>query len=309
MMQSNLVILSLSLTRLRDRNRLPGGAQERSALYNYAKERIKRIKRKKLPTYNITTMGLLNIPDDKFSAPLVLKYSLSSAFAGVIVGTGTFPFIYYQSSLMKHLKRFLPRQIIWLTVKDSVKIPFPTARLEAERRWWQLLAVNCLAGGLAGVTRTTILLPFETPRVVHAINALQKKSLYGTPYRISLPHVFASHALILGLYDTLTIPAREIYKPYKESMWERIKLNFSVALVTTYTSQVLLEPWNAVLMRVIRQLESNPSFRLAYRGYGDCLQKIWKEEGARGLFSGGFLPSTVIVSSLLVVYDEVKRLL
>eukprot|EP01040_Poterioochromonas_malhamensis_P009131 gene9131-9903_t len=254
-------------------------------------------------------MGVLNISDDKFSASLVLKYSLSSTFTGVIVGTGSLPFTYYQSSFMPHLKRFLPRQIIWLTVKDSVKIPFPTARLESERRWWQLLAVNCLAGGLAGVATTTILLPFETPRVVHAINALQKKSLYGTPYRIYLPHVFASHALILGLYDTLTIPAREIYKPYKESIWERIKLNFSVAVVTTSTALFLLEPWSAVLSRVIRQLESNPSFHLAYRGYGDCLQKIWKEEGAKGLFSGGFLPSTVILSSLLVVYDEMKRLL
>lgn len=109
-----------------------------------------------------------------------------------------------------------------------------------------------------------------------------------------------------GLYDSL----RE-KNPFKNDYGIKgIVSKFAVAQTTAIAAGYASYPFDTVRRRLQMQSEK-PKEQWVYRGSGDCLAKILKDEGINALFKGAGANALRTVGSalVLVLYDQLQGLL
>jgi solute carrier family 25 (adenine nucleotide translocator) protein 4/5/6/31 len=219
--------------------------------------------------------------------------------------------------------RYAPQQGSALAFNDFFKNAFP--KVNKNEQFMQFMTYNLLSGGMGGATAMVICYPmdFARTRLASDLGAgkgqfngildclsktIKKQGVVGL-YRgtaVSIAGAFVYRAGQLGLYGTVMG-----FNPYQKD--KGILGLVSGIVIGTLARTVILPfnyPFDTVRRRLMLESEKAPADRL-YKSGIDCAVKVFKNEGAAGMYKG-VLPEVfrgfggVMV---IVLYDRVKVLL
>lgn len=218
--------------------------------------------------------------------------------------------------------RYAPQQGSALAFNDFINNLFAGMKYDAKTDFWKSLGFNLLSGGLAGAIANTVCYPFDFARTRLASDLKSGSPQYkGIVDCISTTY---SRQGIRGIYTgwSVTVAGAFIYRagqlgcfkqiqelnPYKK---DKGTLGAVSAFVAVTTARTIIMPFNYPFDTIRRRmmLESElPKSQRVYAGCIDCLCKIHRKEGFKGLYKG-LVPELFrgIGGSLVIVaYDRVK---
>merc|ERR1712048_645912 len=220
--------------------------------------------------------------------------------------------------------RYFPTQAFNLAFKDSIKKAFP--KYDKNKEFWKFFGTQLASGGAAGAASLTIVYPLDYARTRLAsdvgsgkqqfnglLDCLKKTatgpggffSLYNG-YGPSVAGIIAYRGAQFGLNDTIMA-----FNPYaKEQGLIPIISKFVVAQIAVTASGLVAYPFDTVRRRLQMQSDKPVEERI-YKGTVDCAIKIFKEEGAGGMYKGALanIFHGVGASLVLVLYGEIKLML
>jgi len=220
--------------------------------------------------------------------------------------------------------RYFPTQAFNFAFKDSIKKIFP--RYDPKTDFGKFFLVQMASGGLAGAGSLCIVYPLDYARTRLASDVGSGKrdfkglgdclaktargpsgflGLYNG-FGVSVLGIIPYRGVYFGLYDSL----RE-KNPFKNDYGIKgIVSKFAVAQTTAIAAGYASYPFDTVRRRLQMQSEK-PKEQWVYRGSGDCLAKILKDEGINALFKGAGANALRTVGSalVLVLYDQLQGLL
>jgi len=216
--------------------------------------------------------------------------------------------------------RYAPQQGSALAFNDTLNKLLP--KYNARTDPFKSVGVNLLSGGLAGAFANTICYPFDFARTRLASDLGKGKGQFKGITDCIVTTVRNSG--ITGLYTgwSVTVAGAFVYRAGQLGLFKQIQdLNpyqadkgtlgavSSFAAVTMARTVVMPfnYPFDTVRRRMMLQSEKPMEQRL-YKGSIDCFVKVFKSEGARGMYKG-IIPELFrgVGGSLVIVgYDRVK---
>jgi len=220
--------------------------------------------------------------------------------------------------------RYFPTQAFNLAFKDNIKKAFPKYNKNTD--FWKFFGTQLASGGAAGAASLTIVYPLDYARTRLAsdvggakpqfnglMDCLMKTangpggfmSLYNG-YGPSVAGIIAYRGAQFGLNDTIMA-----FNPYaKEQGLIPVISKFIVAQIAVTASGLVAYPFDTVRRRLQMQSDK-PVEEQIYKGTVDCAIKIFKEEGAGGMYKGALanIFRGVGASLVLVLYGEIKLML
>lgn len=218
--------------------------------------------------------------------------------------------------------RYFPTQAFNLSFKDSIKAAFP--KYSPKDDFWRFFGVNLAAGGAAGAGSLCFVYPLDYARTRLASDVGGGKrafsglgdcimktakgpkgvmSLYNG-FGVSVAGIIPYRGTQFGLNDTL-----KGLNPYdKDVTVTGIVSKWACAQFSVIMSGFATYPFDTVRRRLQMESEKEVKDRL-YKGAGDCLKKIIKDEGTPALFKGAganILRGTG-AALVLVLYGEAKN--
>ena len=226
---------------------------------------------------------------------------------------------FYRGNLANVL-RYFPTQAFNFAFKDKIKRLMP--KVDRKKHPWRALAVNVVAGGVAGAGSLSLVYPLDTARTQLIICTNDD----GSPKYANMVDFFRDwNGDILRLYEGYAvsvagiIPFRAIYFIVNDTLrailpWIRdeglkgIVSKFTCAQSAALCAAYASYPFDTVRRRLQADAQ-RPLGERRYKGNLDCLKKIYRVEGVRALFRGaGYNALRTITSALaLVAYGELKK--
>ena len=227
-----------------------------------------------------------------------------------------------EQGVLAHWRGLLPNIVAWVpmqaynfTCKDFIKSMFP--RYDMKKQFWQWFGCNMASGALAGASSSAISYPFhftsvrlqadvgvagmgagrEFAGMVDIFRKYVGTSLY-TGFWVTIPASVTYRAAYFGFYDS----AMGIFKP------RNIVFKYFIAQGVVLSAGLAAYPFKLVQHRLIMQAGATEPI---YAGAFDCVRKIVKTEGTRGLFKGAGANIFFQCSGafLLIAYDKIKELM
>ena len=230
---------------------------------------------------------------------------------------------FYRGNLANVL-RYFPTQAFNFAFKDKIKSLMP--KVDRKKHPWRALAVNVVAGGLAGAGSLTIVYPLDYARTRLASDVGSGKAQFNGLIDC-LSKTASGPAGPLGLYNGFgvsvvgIVPFRGTYfgvndtlvsiNPYqKDKGLVGIASKFACAQTAALCAAYASYPFDTVRRRLQMQSEK-PQEEWVYKGTMDCFGKIAAEEGVGALFKGAGANALRTVGSalVLVMYGELKGIL
>ena len=223
--------------------------------------------------------------------------------------------------------RYFPTQAFNFAFKDKIKGLLP--KVDRKKHPWRALAVNVLAGGIAGAGSLSLVYPLDSVRTQLIICTNDD----GSPKYANMMEFVRENVktpgdilkLYSGLYEGYAvsvagiIPFRAIYFIVNDTLrailpWIRdeglkgIVCKFTTAQSAALCAAYASYPFDTVRRRLQADAQ-RPLGERRYKGNLDCLKKIYRVEGVRALFRGaGYNALRTITSALaLVAYGELKK--
>jgi len=220
--------------------------------------------------------------------------------------------------------RYFPTQAFNLAFKDNIKKAFPKYNQNTD--FWKFFGTQLASGGAAGAASLTIVYPLDYARTRLAsdvggakpqfnglLDCLKKtaggpggfSSLYNG-YGPSVAGIIAYRGAQFGLNDTIMA-----FNPYaKEQGLIPVISKFIVAQIAVTASGLVAYPFDTVRRRLQMQSDK-PVEEQIYKGTMDCAIKIFKDEGAGGMYKGALANvfRGVGASLVLVLYGEIKLMM
>ena len=226
---------------------------------------------------------------------------------------------FYRGNLANVLGYF-PTQAFNFAFKDKIKGLLP--KVDRKKHPWKALAVNVVAGGIAGAGSLSLVYPLDTARTQLLIctnddgspkyanmveffrdwNGDVRKLYEG--YVVSVAGIIPFRAIYFFVNDTLRAILPWIRDEGLKGLVSKFTCAQAAALCAAYASY----PFDTVRRRLQADAQ-RPLGERRYKGNLDCLKKIYRVEGVRALFRGaGYNALRTITSALaLVAYGELKK--
>ncbi len=226
---------------------------------------------------------------------------------------------FYRGNLANVL-RYFPTQAFNFAFKDKIKRLMP--KVDRKKHPWRALAVNVVAGGIAGAGSLSLVYPLDTahtqliictnddgsPKYSNMVDFFQDwngdvRKLY-EGYAVSVAGIIPFRAIYFIVNDTLRAILPWIRDEGLKGIVSKFTCAQSAALCAAYASY----PFDTVRRRLQADAQ-RPLGERRYKGNLDCLKKIYRVEGVRALFRGaGYNALRTITSALaLVAYGELKK--
>jgi len=225
---------------------------------------------------------------------------------------------------MTNVIRYFPTQAFNFAFKDTIKKIFP--KVDPNKEFGKFFLVNMASGGLAGAGSLCLVYPLDYARTRLASDvgsgkrdfngladclaktAKGPKGILGlyNGFGVSVMGIIPYRGVYFGLYDSL-----KEKNPYKKDLGIMgIVSKFTVAQFTAIMAGYASYPFDTIRRRLQMQSEK-PKEQWLYKGTGDCLRKIIKNEGTTALFKGAGANALRTVGSamVLVLYDQLKGIL
>ena len=226
---------------------------------------------------------------------------------------------FYRGNLANVL-RYFPTQAFNFAFKDKIKRLMP--KVDRKKHPWRALAVNVVAGGIAGAGSLSLVYPLDTARTQLIIctnddgspkysnmvdffrdwNGDVRKLYEG--YAVSVAGIIPFRAIYFIVNDTL----RAILPWIRDEGLKGIVCKFTTAQCAALCAAYASYPFDTVRRRL--QVDAQrPLGERRYKGNLDCLKKVYRVEGVRALFRGaGYNAVRTVTSALaLVAYGELKK--
>ena len=226
---------------------------------------------------------------------------------------------FYRGNLANVL-RYFPTQAFNFVFKDKIKRLMP--KVDRKKHPWRALAVNVVAGGIAGAGSLSLVYPLDTARTQLIIctnddgspkysnmvdffrdwNGDVRKLYEG--YVVSVAGIIPFRAIYFIVNDTLRAILPWIRDEGLKGLVSKFTCAQAAALCAAYASY----PFDTVRRRL--QVDAQrPLGERRYKGNLDCLKKVYRVEGVRALFRGaGYNAVRTVTSALaLVAYGELKK--
>ncbi len=226
---------------------------------------------------------------------------------------------FYRGNLANVL-RYFPTQAFNFAFKDKIKRLMP--KVDRKKHPWKALAVNVLAGGIAGAGSLSLVYPLDTartqliictnddgsPKYANMVDFFRDwngdvRRLY-EGYVVSVAGIIPFRAIYFIVNDTLRAILPWIRDEGLKGFVSKFTCAQGAALCAAYASY----PFDTVRRRL--QVDAQrPLGERRYKGNLDCLKKVYRVEGVRALFRGaGYNALRTITSALaLVAYGELKK--
>jgi len=221
--------------------------------------------------------------------------------------------------------RYFPTQAFNFAFKDTIKAMFP--KYSSKTDFGMFFLVNMASGGLAGAGSLTIVYPLDYARTrlasdvgsgaktFNGLGDCLMKTAKGPSgimglyngFGVSVAGIIPYRGVYFGMYDSLLQ-----LNPFKKDTNTMLRLasTFAIAQVTAITAGYASYPFDTIRRRLQMQSEK-PKAEWLYKGTGDCLTKIMKNEGTKALFKGAGANALRTVGSalVLVLYGEIKMII
>ena len=233
---------------------------------------------------------------------------------------------FYRGNLANVL-RYFPTQAFNFAFKDKIKSLMP--KVDRKKHPWRALAVNVVAGGIAGAGSLSLVYPLDSVRtqLIICTNAdgspKYENMMDFVRENVKTPEDILK--LYAGLYEGYAvsvagiIPFRAIYFIVNDTLrailpWIRdeglkgLVSKFTCAQCAALCAAYASYPFDTVRRRL--QVDAQrPLGERRYKGNLDCLKKVYRVEGVRALFRGaGYNAVRTVTSALaLVAYGELKK--
>ena len=229
---------------------------------------------------------------------------------------------FYRGNLANVL-RYFPTQAFNFAFKDKIKGLLP--KVDRKKHPWRALAVNVLAGGIAGAGSLSLVYPLDSVRTQLIIctnddgspkyaNMMEfVRENVKTPrdilklyegYVVSVAGIIPFRAIYFFVNDTL----RAILPWIRDEGLKGLVSKFTCAQCAALCAAYASYPFDTVRRRL--QVDAQrPLGERRYKGNLDCLKKVYRVEGVRALFRGaGYNAVRTVTSALaLVAYGELKK--
>ena len=226
---------------------------------------------------------------------------------------------FYRGNLANVL-RYFPTQAFNFAFKDKIKRLMP--KVDRKKHPWRALAVNVVAGGIAGAGSLSLVYPLDTahtqliictnddgsPKYSNMVDFFRDwngdvRKLY-EGYAVSVAGIIPFRAIYFFVNDTLRAILPWIRDEGLKGLVSKFTCAQAAALCAAYASY----PFDTVRRRL--QVDAQrPLGERRYKGSLDCLKKVYRVEGVRALFRGaGYNAVRTVTSALaLVAYGELKK--
>ena len=216
--------------------------------------------------------------------------------------------------------RYFPTQAFNFAFKDKIKRLMP--KVDRKKHPWRALAVNVVAGGLAGAGSLSLVYPLDTartqliictnddgsPKYANMVDFFRDwngdvRKLY-EGYIVSVAGIIPFRAIYFIVNDTL----RAILPWIRDEGLKGLVSKFTCAQCAALCAAYASYPFDTVRRRL--QVDAQrPLGERRYKGNLDCLKKVYRVEGVRALFRGaGYNALRTVTSALaLVAYGELKK--
>ena len=226
---------------------------------------------------------------------------------------------FYRGNLANVL-RYFPTQAFNFAFKDKIKRLMP--KVDRKKHPWRALAVNVVAGGIAGAGSLSLVYPLDTahtqliictnddgsPKYSNMVDFFQDwngdvRKLY-EGYVVSVAGIIPFRAIYFIVNDTL----RAILPWIRDEGLKGIVFKFTCAQSAALCAAYASYPFDTVRRRLQADAQ-RPLGERRYKGNLDCLKKVYRVEGVRALFRGaGYNAVRTVTSALaLVAYGELKK--
>jgi solute carrier family 25 (adenine nucleotide translocator) protein 4/5/6/31 len=226
---------------------------------------------------------------------------------------------FYRGNLANVL-RYFPTQAFNFAFKDTIKRLMP--KVDRKKHPWKALAVNVLAGGIAGAGSLSLVYPLDTartqliictnddgsPKYLNMVDFFRDwngdvRKLY-EGYAVSVAGIIPFRAIYFIVNDTL----RSILPWIRDEGLKGIVCKFTTAQCAALCAAYASYPFDTVRRRLQADAQ-RPLGERRYKGNLDCLKKVYRVEGVRALFRGaGYNALRTVTSALaLVAYGELKK--
>lgn len=216
--------------------------------------------------------------------------------------------------------RYAPQQGSALAFNDFLNGAFPVYNPNTD--FWKSFGVKLASGGLAGGLANTICYPFDFARTRLAsdlaagkgqfngiadciVTTVRNQGLTGlyTGWLVTVMGAFVYRAGQLGCFKQI-----QDLNPYQK---DRGALGAVSSFLAVTAARTVVMPFNypfdTVRRRMMLQSEKPVAERI-YKGSFDCFVKVFKNEGAKGMYKG-MVPELfrgVGGSLVIVAYDRIK---
>jgi solute carrier family 25 (adenine nucleotide translocator) protein 4/5/6/31 len=220
--------------------------------------------------------------------------------------------------------RYFPTQAFNFAFKDTIKGFFP--KYSSKTDFSMFFLTNMASGGLAGAGSLCIVYPLDYARTRLASDVGSGKKTFNglgdcliktakgpsgffglyNGFGVSVAGIIPYRGVYFGMFDSLSD-----LNPYKkETSFIALLSKFAIAQATAITAGYASYPFDTVRRRLQMQSEL-PKDQWLYKGSMDCLVKVAKTEGVKGLFEGAGANALRAVGSalVLVLYGEIKALI
>ena len=226
---------------------------------------------------------------------------------------------FYRGNLANVL-RYFPTQAFNFAFKDKIKRMMP--KVDRKKHPWRALAVNVVAGGIAGAGSLSLVYPLDTartqliictnddgsPKYSNMVDFFRDwngdvRELY-EGYVVSVAGIIPFRAIYFIVNDTL----RSILPWIRDEGLKGIVCKFTTAQCAALCAAYASYPFDTVRRRLQADAQ-RPLGERRYKGNLDCLKKIYRVEGLAALYRGaGYNALRTVTSALaLVAYGELKK--
>jgi len=232
---------------------------------------------------------------DVVSGKVVPYKSIPDCFSRVNSEQG---FISFWRGNLVNCLRYAPQQGSALAFNDYLNKLFPD--YDPRTDFWKSITTKLFNGGLSGAIANTICYPFDFARTRLAsdlkqgggqfkgitdciVTTVKQQGITGlyTGWSVTVVGAFVYRAGQLGLFKQI-----QDLNPYKK---DKGYIGAISAFIAVTTARTVIMPFNypfdTVRRRMMLESEKPVSVRL-YKGSFDCFFKIFKKEGASGMYKG-----------------------
>lgn len=218
--------------------------------------------------------------------------------------------------------RYAPQQGSALAFNDFLNAAFPQYNPNTD--FWKSFGVKLASGGLAGGVANTICYPFDFARTRLASDLAAGKGQFNgiadcimttvrnqgitglyTGWLVTVMGAFVYRAGQLGCFKQI-----QDMNPYQKDKGALGAISSFCAVTAARTVVMPFNyPFDTVRRRMMLQSEKPVSERI-YKGSFDCFVKVFKNEGAKGMYKG-MVPELfrgVGGSLVIVAYDRIKMI-
>jgi len=245
--------------------------------------------------------------------------SIADCFRRVLSEQGAWAF--WRGNLVNCL-RYAPQQGSALAFNDFLNSVFPNYNVNTD--FWKGFGVKLFSGGLAGAIANTICYPFDFARTRLASDLAAGKGQFKGIFDCIFTTV--RNQGITGLYTgwSVTVMGAFVYRAGQLGCFKQIQdLNpwakdkgtlgaISSFVAVTIARTVVMPfnyPFDTVRRRMMLESEKPVAIRI-YKGSWECAVKVFRKEGARGMYKG-MVPELfrgVGGSLVIVAYDRIKMI-